>query len=110
MLGQLQSGIRKWYVKPSDLDGLVIPFPEIWAEMQAFVKIKGKPQATIGAHDDMVMALAIGHSVAHDMVPKRSTRPVDPEKKKIRHLKAIGLKSAAEFYEKLRSINGKKNR
>ena len=105
MLGQLQASLRRWYESPSDPDGLVVPFPEIWNEAQAFVRIHGKAQATRGANDDLIMGSAIGNSVAIDTVPKKAPKKDDPYDATIRHYTAIGMKTAVNFYKKLRKVS-----
>ena len=102
MLGQIQASLRKWYENPTDPDGLAIPFPEIWGEMQAFVRIKGKPQATRGANDDMVLSAAIGNSIAIDTVPKKAAAKIDKSRSYEKFYAKIGMPYAADFYKKLR--------
>lgn len=48
-------------------------------EMLSFVKIKGKPQASEGTHDDLVMALAIGYEVLKQIPPKPTKTEVVEE-------------------------------
>lgn len=44
-------------------------------EMLSFVKIKGKPQAAEGSHDDLVMGLAIGYEILKQ-IPEQSSSSV----------------------------------
>ena len=60
ILGDMQEGLRKWAQNPMDGDGLEIPFKAIWQEIKAFTLVDRKMQAMKGAHDDLVMAAAIG--------------------------------------------------
>ena len=109
MLGELQAALRKWYdgpTTPNFIDGVIIPFPEIWTEIQAFVKMKGKGQATRGAHDDLVISTGISVSMAQDTTPKKAIKPKSQIDKMIAYYKQIGMGSAVKFYKGLKKANG----
>lgn len=52
---------------------------ETLQEMLSFVKLKGKPQATEGAHDDLVMGLAIAYEALKQIPRKFTFKKVEHE-------------------------------
>lgn len=54
---------------------------ETLQEMLSFIRnAKGRPEAAEGAHDDLVMALAIGYEALHQLPSSRVTKPVTYER------------------------------
>lgn len=93
ILAQLQAIVNDHIEKINDKDTL--------EEMLTFVRNeKGRPEAQIGAHDDLVMALAIAHYIRSQ---QSMTVKIDPHELEYNIMKDFGFKeeSQEEFGSKI---------